>query len=666
MIREGVVVLFKSIKKMMTVRNKLLLFILVPLVTTLLALLYQNYNLVIDNVTATVESNGLEQVKNNAKLIDNWLTAKENEVKLLANSVNLEEGWNQKQEELWVIIDKLKANSLQGTFANLMLIDLNGQAWTTQDRGVYDLSKRDYFQQVKESKSMFISDPVNSKLSAKDIFTVTVPLTDQSGKMIGVLAGNVLLSPLQEIVDDFKLGQTGYAYLLNSIGLTIAHPDRQNILKLDLTNSNNSKISTELASISENMISGDFGKASYNYEGIDKYVYYHPIGEANWSLALTVPVKELTVAADEIFKKSAIGYGVLLVIISIIVFLLSGSIAKAIQEVQQVLAKVAKGDFTEKSKVRSYDELGKMAKSLNITIDQLSEVLHKVQRSSINVSNASEEISGGNQDLSQRTQEQASSLEEVSATIQQITASIQEVAASSDNTDNLATKTMEVIEEGSQVVGRTMESMSKITASSKEIAAIINVVNDIAFQTNLLALNAAVEAARAGEHGKGFAVVAAEVRNLSARTAESAKEIENLISNIISQIEEGNHLVEETGNSLQQIVENSKHTSEAIAEIAVAMEEQSSAAGQIQGAVEELNQVTQQNASMVEEISSSSDSLNDEANELANIISGFKFSNVSTRKQVSTKIGQEDYRDDEIFNLLKDNKKFNEDDFERF
>jgi len=651
---------------MMTVRNKLLLFILIPLVVTLLVLLYQNYNLVIKNVTATVESNGLQQVKNNARLIDNWLIAKENEVKLLANSINLEDGWNQNQEELWATIDELKVNSLKGTFANLMLIDLNGQAWTTQDRNIYDLSERDYFQQLKQSKALVISDPINSKLSGEDIFTVTVPVTNQSGKLVGALTGSVLLAPLQEIVDDFKLGETGYAYLLNSRGVTIAHPDRNNLLKLDLTNPNNAKVSKELASISEDMVAGNSGKANYVYAGVDKYVYYHPIKEGGWSLGLTVPVKELTVAADEIFKKSAIGYGVLLLIISLIVFLISGSIAKAITEVQEVLAKVAKGNFTEKSKVKSYDELGKMANSLNITIEQLSDVLYKVQRSSINVSNASEEISSGNQDLSQRTQEQASSLEEVSATIEEITASIQEVAANSENTDDLASKTMVVIEEGSQVVQRTMESMSKITASSKEISDIINVVNDIAFQTNLLALNAAVEAARAGEHGKGFAVVAAEVRNLSARTAESAKEIENLISNIINQIEEGNQLVEETGNSLNQIVENSKHTSEAIAEIAVAMEEQSSAAGQIQGAVEELNQVTQQNASMVEEISSSSDSLNDEANELANVISRFKFSHVKNRNKVSAKVAREDDQDDEIFDLLKENIVFDEDDFERF
>ena len=65
------------------------------------------------------------------------------------------------------------------------------------------------------------------------------------------------------------------------------------------------------------------------------------------------------------------------------------------------------------------------------------------------------------------------------------------------------------------MVSRAVKAMDAINKSSRPIADIIGVIDEIAFQTNLLALNAAVEAARAGEQGRGFAVVAAEVRNLA-------------------------------------------------------------------------------------------------------------------------------------------------------
>ena len=68
-----------------------------------------------------------------------------------------------------------------------------------------------------------------------------------------------------------------------------------------------------------------------------------------------------------------------------------------------------------------------------------------------------------------------------------------------------------------EVVAKAVQAMAKIEVSSRKIADIIGVIDEIALQTNLLALNAAVEAARAGEQGRGFAVVASEVRSLAQR-----------------------------------------------------------------------------------------------------------------------------------------------------
>ena len=98
-------------------------------------------------------------------------------------------------------------------------------------------------------------------------------------------------------------------------------------------------------------------------------------------------------------------------------------------------------------------------------------------------------------------------------------------------------------------VDQAISAMTAINQSSRQIADIIGVIDEIAFQTNLLALNAAVEAARAGEQGRGFAVVAGEVRKLAQRSADAAKEIKALITDSVGKVAAGSQLVEQSGQT---------------------------------------------------------------------------------------------------------------------
>jgi methyl-accepting chemotaxis protein len=158
--------------------------------------------------------------------------------------------------------------------------------------------------------------------------------------------------------------------------------------------------------------------------------------------------------------------------------------------------------------------------------------------------------------------------------------------------------------------------MAEINESSKKIADIIGVIDEIAFQTNLLALNAAVEAARAGEQGRGFAVVATEVRSLAGRSATAAKEIKELIQDSVRKVGDGSVLVTQSGQTLEQIVMSVKKVSDIVAEIAAASREQSSGIEQVNKAVMQMDEMTQQNAALVEQATAASQSMADQARDL--------------------------------------------------
>jgi methyl-accepting chemotaxis protein len=174
------------------------------------------------------------------------------------------------------------------------------------------------------------------------------------------------------------------------------------------------------------------------------------------------------------------------------------------------------------------------------------------------------------------------------------------------------------------VVDQVVQTMGSIKESSRKIVDIIGVIDGIAFQTNILALNAAVEAARAGEQGRGFAVVASEVRTLAQRSAQAAREIKGLIDDSVHKVEAGSTLVDEAGLTMQQIVASVKNVTGIMSEISTASVEQSDGIAQVNLAITQMDSATQQNAALVEEAAAAAQSLQDQAANLARVVSVFK------------------------------------------
>jgi aerotaxis receptor len=270
------------------------------------------------------------------------------------------------------------------------------------------------------------------------------------------------------------------------------------------------------------------------------------------------------------------------------------------------------------------DDLGQIEVAQIFMDAKLRTAIGRVKESSAVLERSAEEIASGSMDLSQRTEEQASSLEETASSMEEMTSTVQQSATNAQQANQLATKTRDLAEETGEVVSKTITAMNEISVSSKKIADIIGVIDEIAFQTNLLALNAAVEAARAGEQGRGFAVVAGEVRNLAGRSAESAKEIKGLISESVIKVEQGTKLVGESGKSLENIVVSVKKVTDIIAEIAASSQEQASGIEQVNKAVTQMDDMTQQNSALVEEASSASAAMLEKVKVLTGLADQFK------------------------------------------
>ena len=310
-----------------------------------------------------------------------------------------------------------------------------------------------------------------------------------------------------------------------------------------------------------------------------------------------------------------------------VAWIITRSITHPINAAVSVAETVASGDLSSHIVVNSSDETGRLLGALKAMNTSLLGVVAQVRHGTDAISTASSEIAAGNLDLSSRTEEQASSLEETASAMEELTSTVKQNADNARQANQLAKSASEVAVRGGSIVSQVVDTMGTINESSKKIVDIIGVIDGIAFQTNILALNAAVEAARAGEQGRGFAVVATEVRNLAHRSASAAKEIKELIAASVANVDTGSRLVNEAGQTMGDIVDSIVRVTDIMGEITSATHEQTIGIEQINMAIAQMDEVTQQNAALVEEAAAASQSMQEQAGELAHVVGFFKTGN---------------------------------------
>jgi methyl-accepting chemotaxis protein len=300
----------------------------------------------------------------------------------------------------------------------------------------------------------------------------------------------------------------------------------------------------------------------------------------------------------------------------------------------EVMARIAEGDLSVPVQVRASDSKSMLYRMGEMS-DSLAHIVSQVRSNTVTITSGTQQIAEGVGDLSDRTEGQASTLEQTASTMEELSATVKQNADNTKHASQLAATASSIAVKGGDMVGEVMQTMAAISASSKKIVDIISVIEGIAFQTNILALNAAVEAARAGEQGRGFAVVAAEVRNLAQRSAAAAKEIKTLIGDSVDKVEAGSKQVDLAGTTMDEIVVAVKRVTDIMYEISAASAEQSAGIEQVNQAITTMDEVTQQNAALVEEAAASTETMREQAEELARVVSIFKLSNVS--KSATTK-----------------------------
>ncbi|WP_462324618.1 methyl-accepting chemotaxis protein [Desulfoplanes sp.] len=457
---------------------------------------------------------------------------------------------------------------------------------------------REWYTRIMSGEKRVVTTPYVSSLG-ETIMAVAVPIYS-NGIVAGMICCNI---PLTTITDfSTQLLDFDNIFLTRSDGYLMASKNKEEIgEKLwdvipGLKKYNNMKKSGRM----------EFVNNGEKYKG--SYFEIESLGWKVWTYE-----KLSTINSDSrnnLIVNSIVAFIALIASIIVVNFLVRILIFKPLEEVNDGMSRIKKGDLTNTVKgVVRKDEIGRMLLVMNEMVRHLKGVVSEVRAGADNVAGGSVEMSSSAEQISQGASSQAASVEEVSSSVEEMTAHIRQNTENAMQTEKIAVNVADSAMQTGEAVGETVGAM-------KNIAEKISIIEDIARNTNLLALNAAIEAARAGEHGKGFAVVAAEVRKLAENSARAAAEISELSSASVTK-------AEQAGKMLKEIVPEIRKTADLIQEITAAGKEQDAGAEQINGAIQQLDRIVQQNASASEELAATSEELSAQAEQLQTSIAFF-------------------------------------------
>lgn len=572
--------------------------------------------------------------------ISNWFDGRILLIQNLAQNIAI----NPDQANL---VSLLEQPALTSTFQYSYLGGAQGQFTMRPNDAMpagYDPRTRPWYQIGQNSNGPALTEPYVDVSTHKLVITVVTP-SKTAGQTLGVVGGDLTLDRIVQILNSLDFGGMGYAFLVDSAGKILVHPDANVVMKnlSDLYPGNVPKLTGELSEI--------------QVDGKSRLVTFVPVKglpSVNWYVGISVD-KDMAYAMLSEFRASAI---IATIVAVIIIIALLGMLIRVLIRPLTIMTRAmeniaeGEGDLTRRLDIHSHDEFGLLGSAFNRFVERVHGSIREVASATEQVNEVALRVVGASNSSMINSDEQANRTNSVAAAINELGAAAQEIAHNAALASQQASDARQLAEEGQQVVNSSIQAMNQLsemlstssghieTLNSKtvNIGKILEVITSISQQTNLLALNAAIEAARAGEAGRGFAVVADEVRNLAHRTQESAQQVQGMIEELqvgarasVGTMGDSQRHSQETVSIANQAGERLSSVTQRIGEIdgmnqsvATATEEQTAVVDSINMDINEINTLNQEGIENLQSTLRACSDLEQQAARLKQLVSSFR------------------------------------------
>lgn len=232
------------------------------------------------------------------------------------------------------------------------------------------------------------------------VITTSTPVLNVEGKFQGVAAMDIQLNRITNIISNIKVGETGYAFLIDKDNRLIALPragyndfgftEEAVPLGEILDPATLTSMSPALIDILNNLPASNNSILTVNLGGVDRFIVSQQIPEVNYSLAIIVPTEELLTESAAVRAQIAeetrntITVSILLValILAVASFAALGianRLTTPLKSLTGVANEIIRGNFDAKAEIENRDELGTLAETLNIMTSNFKSLVRSLE-----------------------------------------------------------------------------------------------------------------------------------------------------------------------------------------------------------------------------------------------------------------------------------------------